>query len=599
MNNYGLLTNNTCNVNRLGSAKTTQEIKTKDVSFTGLPAKPTAYMETTYKRALNLHKKYRESLGETSLRNIIEAVNNIESTTEFSRKTILTAMQKLTQFANMRSIRIIPETLSRHQVSSIGDSAFSNYKIYANATGKKNIVGQAAREAIFDDIGLHNTLGYLIEKKGFGSLSRYKKHSRTGVFLDENKLAQFERFQKENPKAFRKYVSSPNLKLFLISGWDTGISIADKTKNLETETRKLLELAKKENVSIEEAIDLPLMKRIKKLGLNPTVIRTEGMASESCVYRQMAPEKMSENEFLSLIDSNSQIRSKDNVVNRYAHKDRSIQYLENDMKIYTPETLAKSIKMMHGKILDFASKRNIKPEDIIYVEPKRRKSFCIINYLYEKINHIPHERFVHTSALRDNKLDLEGKLLVFLDDCTITGDSVCDLAYEINCIRSDKLKKTPKLFSCVCGTVDAEKRFKRKNDFNLIIQDWLNFEPTTKSHLVDRTLEKSVGCSSFTGGDATCLVFPYMSPDNNTELGSGIALLHNALYRARALDKEGQIRHMGIKNYSDNVNDIAKLYNSLIGHLPQKTDKTLETIIEENPLSFKDKFKEFINELLK
>ena len=112
----------------------------------------------------------------------------------------------------------------------------------------------------------------------------------------------------------------------------------------------------------------------------------------------------------------------------------------------------------------------------------------------------------------------------------------------------------------------------------LIIQDYLDYERIKRGHLVNEDLEKSIGYALFKGGYATCLSFPYMSPDNNTEIGANIALLHNSMYRARNIDGKGNIINPGIKNYTNTVNDITLQYQRMIGMSPSHTDKSIEEI---------------------
>ena len=560
------------------------------------------FLKTTCNRVKEFHKQYRESLGEVSLGNIRQIASDIERDTGHTKTEILFAMQQLTQFANIRSVKHISEVMLKNDISYIGNGALT---LEAPKTGYKYTSGKELHDVVHDGTGLHRSLTYLLEHKGFGPLRKIGK-MRTAYFLDEQKVGQLERLKEKDAEKFKHFINNPELKFFTISSWDSGINFVDRTKDLETETRKLLSYSDEMGLPVDEAIDAPLMERIRALGISPNVISKEGMPTERCVYNQMTPEKMTEAELYNVIDANAQVRAK-NPVKLVQIKDDSVNYLANYFKVYTPETMSLKLKELHTSINEYAKEHGFEEKDIIYFEPHAVKSNALISYMYKRVNNLPEDRFANVREIVNKRVKLDGKLVVFVDDCTITGES---LNSEISATKRVFSKKQPKLYACVCGTTAAKNTFSYKNNNELIIADIINYIPTRRRSLSSERLHGALGGPDYGNGEATCLVLPYMAPDNNTEFASNIALLHNVNYRTsnpliprlfrdphKNLNDDGAyvsmrtLRHEGVKNYNRMVDTIARKSNTLIGTSPEVSELDFKTIKEQNPRKLSDYFK--------
>lgn len=561
------------------------------VNFTGLKVKQTPFLKSTYKEIMDFYKDYSDELGEISLKSIIETTNNIVKDTNHSRKDVLEAMQQLTQFGNMESVKTISKELHNAKVEYIGNTGQTLERLYCRRQDNVNIPSNELRAVIYDDIGINNTLTYLIENKGFAD-DRIAEGTKTAVILDENKLSQIEKLKEKHPEYFKKFMETPDIKFFYISGWDNGISIANRNKNLEEETRKLLDYADKHSLPISTAIDAPYLQRINKLGITPTVIKKEGLPTELNVHRQLAPVKITKNELFHLIDANSQIRADGDIIRQYKIQNKSIDYIKNNLTVYTPEKLSKSLKQLHEKIINRAKAAKLSPKDIIYAEPGDIKSYCLINYFYQKVNNIPKNQFVEIRKLQ--KSDSKNKMVVFLDDCTISGDSI---NYTADILKHRKDKKTPLICACVCGTENSIVNFSYSRNSSIVINDIINLEPTKRNHLYSKSLEKAVGAPKFSEEEATCLILPYMAPDNNTELGANIALLHNIKFRERNSKTLNEIRHNGVKSYNTTAGKVALLTNKLQGAEPLISDKDFSMIKAEHPRPLKKKIIDFFQDV--
>jgi hypothetical protein len=105
----GMKNNNNLMINK--STQNHQTISYATPSFKGyqdiLSHKTTPFLKSSYSTFEALYKGYKESLGEVSLNSIKDTVTNVCAKTGASKKETVDAMQKLTQFANMRSVYTI------------------------------------------------------------------------------------------------------------------------------------------------------------------------------------------------------------------------------------------------------------------------------------------------------------------------------------------------------------------------------------------------------------------------------------------------------------------------------------------------------------
>ncbi len=548
-------------------------------------AKTTPFIKTTAQKIREFHADYKKSLGEVSLNDVINTTDKIVSDTGHSRKEVLSAMQAVTQFANMRSMKNIASVLEDKKISFIGNCGIRGLEVITSQHVARNENIPELKKVVYDNIGLHNTVHYLVDKKGFGELQT-TKNVYIAMLLDNRKVGQLEALKKANPKTYEKFIKIPNLKFFMISGWDSGINFINRNKNIEEETRKLLALSDKLGVPPDEAIDYSLLKRINKLGLNPEVIKKDGLSTDICVYNQMRPEQITTNELFNVLDANAQVRTDSDAI-QHMNKETGINFIRNYLKIYTPETLSLSLKDLHEKVLKTAEERGYKQKDLLFVEPSPEKSYSVINYAYKEINKIPDEQFSDLESLRIYRSKTNGKMLVFLDDCSISGDSLRETATYVKHITKED---TPKLFACVCGTERAKTRLSDKKNCDVIIGDMVKSYNASKFSFRKNKIQEQIGEAEYANGGNTCLIFPYMSPDNNIGLGANVALYHNVNYRMSP--GKGRLTISGTKNINESSRDVAILANDLTGSIPREID-AVENLYNNSPKSFFERIKEW------
>ncbi len=579
-------------VNRaLNSAAEKTSYNKTPVNFQGVQT----ILKGTKNNIDEIYALYKTSLKEVPLTDIIDSVNTLAENTGHRRKDVLFAMQQLTNFSNMRSIREIADVLERDHISEI----FNNKKHLEHGN-----FSECAIDIMKGNSGFHKTLEYLIHSKGFGDLNKFHDN-KTAFFLDKKNIESLERLKKECPDDFLKIKNNKNIKFYYLSGWDNGITFINRNRSLETETRKLINTSDETGLPLDIAADAPFLKQIHRLGISPTVISQDGLPTEICIYNRLAPEKMTKSELTNIIIANAEIRSV-KASQELKTQEESAEYLSRHLKVFTPEYLAILSSELNKNLSYFAREKGVAQKDIVYIEPDLAKSNSLINYMYKNVNNIPDEQFITFAELnKKGEHFLDNKMLVILDDCTITGNSIKDMIF----MDMEKIKdEVPKVFVCYGATANAKRTIKSKKNteknIHLIIGDYIPHSLTNKMHMSDRRIERVVGKPNYVRGEATCLVFPYMSPDTNTELASNIALLHNTNYRLSNImvpyPKHGFVCcqaerpevnprnlyvHKGIKNYTLRTDRIAKRANELIGSTPV----TIESNPYKNEESFADK----------
>ena len=201
-------------------------------------------------------------------------------------------------------------------------------------------------------------------------------------------------------------------------------------------------------------------------------------------------------------------------------------------------------------------------DDIIYVIPNSIKSYIPINFMYQQINNINKNKFIHIKNIP--KLDnSNNKTFVIIDDCTLSGESIEDVGLDLRQSNNNDIIYAPIYASLTAENeialnihknhresqeklikIDEEKKLWNKN-----IKDPNNY------------LNKLLGDNGFDNG-VDCIIFPYMSPDNNSEFAGNISLLHHLNYDKN--DINNFTKYNSIKELSSDNIEIAILAEKLI-----------------------------------
>lgn len=485
----------------------------------------------------SIYNNYQKSLNEISKEDIKKAVNNIEKSTNYSQKEILCAMQQATQFGNIKSINTIIKALNDNNIL-LSECDFSNNE-----------------QTFYDpNFGLNRALKYLINKKKMRDLQDLEfKRIKFGVFLDSKTLEKLEQGKKLHPKETSKILKNKNIKFFVLSGFDNGINFFDRSKDLETVTKELLQ---------SKEIDKQIINKAKNLGIKPIIIKNENSPTIDNIYKQLQPEKMSKEELNATVDAALLVGLPYDKNIRNEVKNDVLQYIDNAMVVMTPETISKNLKNMHKQIVKYNAKLGRNQDDILYCIPEKEKSYDLINYQIQLIGNIPSNQFVDFDELLQDidKPYFNDKTIVFLDDCAISGVSLFELYWVLDDIGFEsKIPESNIIFAPVYATKKGYQNIQnvidnlhRRNKDKIIYgtKETKNWNDNIKN---SRFLTHVIGHSQYSKPkDFTkpCVIYPYMSPDNNCEIAANIAVLHDITHGDNKIfDRERGVKR--IKSYSN------------------------------------------------
>ena len=155
----------------------------KTTSFTASPDRAAFYPETT--EALdNFYQDYKTSLNETTFSDIKATALRISEETQTPKKDVLKTMQLLTQFSNMKSLKIISDKLSESGIESLGDKDMAlQFAVYSSGLDRENKI------KFFSETGINRALSYVLDKKQLAPVE-YKQEGKKGIILDEEKIEQ-------------------------------------------------------------------------------------------------------------------------------------------------------------------------------------------------------------------------------------------------------------------------------------------------------------------------------------------------------------------------------------------------------------------------
>ena len=531
------LNNSTSSPINFGAFHNIQISEVKNLTTKRIP-----FRDSSLKQFEKVYTDYHDSLNEVSIEDIKKAVNNIEKTTDYPREKILSTMQQATQFANIRSLNTVIETLKNNDIMEVG---------------KINQTNPLTKKMF----GLNSSLNYLIVQK-FMEVMRGEK---IAVFLDKNKLDEI-----SSSQACKDAIKNNenDIKFFVLSGFNNGINFLNRTKDLEQTTRELLK---------HDNIDADVINQAKKLGIKPIIIKNEQEPNIENIYMQMRPEQMSKEELNAVIDASLFDRLQD-PQQRCDVKSDIIQHLDNALIVLTPESMAKGLKNIHQHITEINTSLRKNDNDITYIIPTSEKSYSLINHQYQLINNIETNKFVNLLNIRKklSEPEMKNKTFVILDDSALSGESLSEKLATFYNLSLSKLEKQNNniiiapIFSTQEGAKHIENYITRNNRNG---KDILIFDKK-QSRVWDQDIQNEIGLNLAIGDSfydfynprppKPCVVFPYMAPDNDSEFAGNIALLHNIFYRLNGTTKDYRLE--GIKSYTADSAYIADVAKELLSN---------------------------------
>ena len=506
-----------------------------------------------------IYHDYETSLHEISKLDIARAVKNLEQTTNYSRGEILKAMQQATQFGNFNSLKIISKALRDNKIGTLNPDFKENFSAIKSP-----------------NLGLNKSLNYLILRKDMEKLYDDKDFS-CGILLDSNSIHEVKTAIK-NPtnknlklKRYAKPPETPATKYFILSGFDKGINFLDRSKDLETVTLEFLK---------NKDTDKELKDKLAKLGQKAIIIENENPPTVESIYNQLKPEKMTKEELNATIDAALLTVFPFSQYLQNNTKDDVLQYVDNSLIVFTPETISKNLTQMHNQILKFNAERGREPKDIIYCIIETEKSFDLVNYQMQHQHKIPSNQFINFNELLHDmeKPYINNKTIVFLDDCSISGASLADTYLALDDLGFNyEIPDSDIVFAPIYITKNAHKNIQETMEkLHRTHKDKIIYGTKETKNWSDnikdlQQLNQVIGRNIFSiskDRSKPCIIYPYMAPDNNCEFAASLALLHDITHNEpmNSCDRETYLKR--IQSYSD----MSELIHILTRKLLNNTD---------------------------
>jgi len=510
-----------------------------------------------------------------------------------------------------------PDSLIRQVLADL--SAFSGYKslgIFNSFIKNNNIkdFGLTFQYADYDtcDVSSNAAIEYLISKKQFLTYPKAgEEKQKTAYILDDSSLSQLEKY-KNSPSRIERLIYDRFIKklddyVFVIpQAWDI------KTKNdgyknanmfsgsgyledLATETIKRIQSGEnphdiyysdfKERLS-NLIDDENLKKCVNIFGLQPK-IQPEQL-TDIGLANSLSPRSISKDYIKTVIESYIDVKKSD--YTKQEVQEALLKYLDEMTIVYSTDSLCCSLKKLGRNIESMLRKDGYDKKDIIYIIPLNNKSYSLISLMYAQINGIDPKNITSSYNITDENI-LKPK--VILDDLSASGASEESACFDIR-IRY-KVGKSPIIYAplVLCNQAEDHSLRNSVTNPNGYIFDKYVFDMSHTGKLAT-IIKNSVGAmgksfeeelSEFAqknhkvltpkdfkilndllfkgyGGNALSIIFPYMIPDNASDISS--LLLGDLLFVENASTNKGLSflygrKEANQKEYDDMIKIIDKI----------------------------------------
>lgn len=416
---------------------------------------------------------------------------------------ILTAIQKITQFANYQSLSDMAQQLTRYQITA------------------------------FDSVGeLYKYFEYFHESKGLFNLSQSEE--KLGCIVTLNDLKNENTLQK-----IKERVAANNLTLINLEGFSDGVNLFEDDRILPSRAVNVLKKAKKVQLRYPDAdfaecvsfvLNTPLESRLKDMGLSAIRVSIENPATETGVLKQLQPILPSKERIKTIIEA---IADDYSITNKsYKQLSNSIaEYFDSNIHVYSKQSMIKTLEKLNNKIDDYLQCHNVPKEHWYLLQHRMRnvKSFDILVKMYKDMFNFPESRIVHVSDVQDLNKYPKNSAFVIIDDIVGSGDSMIGTADY--CTSAKKLNNDKFIiFAPITATragLEAinkyiEKHSRTKND-TVICLDENVLEKIDDKKIFKNWYMNFKNCIFYSKindkgfkEQALNVSFPYMAPDNNS-----------------------------------------------------------------------------------
>ena len=438
----------------------------------------------------------------TAIKNVMREVPNT------SEQETLIVMQKLTQWANYRCLPVIEKKLSNLDVSNIEAKTPLN-KCFNYFHAEKRLI-QLNQDS--------KNIACFVTPRELDSI--LKKKTSANVFIN-------------------------------LEGFDDGVNLlSDDNKLQECTIKTLLKvknlLREKPQRTFREGLFSVLNGKIKKrmndYGYTVKTIQVNNPPTRESILSQMAPySPPSTNDVRKTIEAIAHFYTNDK--QEYNTLSNNIaQYYESRLEIYSKQKLIHGLDEIKKLIDKFIKENKISEDNVYYIIPDELgldKSYGLITEMFARQHNIPPEKIHRIGNILELNDYSPKTTFVILDDFAGSGDSMSNAAnynFDKFCLLNDRhvIFSPITVFKYGLENIEANIESAGRENLDYIITLKENIQPSLydkKNIKIDEYFflnelgQKVLGFEGyrsdinfFTG----CTVFPYMSPDNNSDLASFI-----------------------------------------------------------------------------
>ena len=184
-------------------------------------------------------------------------------------------------------------------------------------------------------------------------------------------------------------------------------------------------------------------------------------------------------------------------------------------------------------------------DDVVYVYPTTNKSFDLVYLQYAKVNNIKPEKIILYNG-KSEKPELDGKVLVLLDDIVGTGNSMLIEQFKYENFLQNQINSHILFAPINCaenGRYNIETSIEQSSRKGV---DYLVYDSSQDSNydsfckmltpIETRIFSKIVEETGF-GSIGIATGFQHMIPDNNSELGGYLNLVNLNNSTAKSANK--------------------------------------------------------------
>lgn len=530
--------------------------KSKFDKFAGMLSYDTANLKAKREvKKIALYNNIISELGKIEPNTIDKIASHYQ---DIPRKVLYSLMNRLTTYSNISSIVKLRDKLNQLNIGDFNrfdqdyiaytkryrykkrnyskancpEELIPKFKFFPELSSYTNVVTSKLKFVHSKLLNLNFVLSYFFTRyDSFSAKCPLNTSANQAIILDERILSYLEELVINNPKKLNKLKESENIKFIYLKNMENTYNIFEQHQDFEELLQKNIKKykdiqknypQKETNDIFELMFDRKSLKRAEKLGINPIIIditETEN-PNPTTIANNMTPIIPDFKTFDMVLDN-----SMDLITYNPLNQNKLLDVLNERFIVYSPKSIGKKLQQLKIKIEKSVREVGKDTSKIFYLIPKTQKSFALINYMYQKINEIPLERYLYWDnskydvlgpSIKNSYNELEnslpdGSTVVILDDIIVSGDSI--LSTQFKYLAKREKNNFEMIFASLYSTDRAEGMLNLKKEEDDVTNNDRIISVDKQNIKVDKLLLTKIDLLK----KNTHIMLPYNAPDNNSQ----------------------------------------------------------------------------------